>query len=229
MWIALFSPRSTGKSVAAWWLLHALHARGYPVLGVDADESKQMYRWWEAQFPADDDQEEGDEFEAPFEVHRMADSRFHEQAADMLPPGHIGVVDVGHLENHSAIGLSVMRVVDLALITCAPTAGDVERMDDLPMDFFIERGIKKRPAGAPEPERWILFTRNQLGATRAVKELRTSLGDDGWNILSTVIPATQTYSSTGEGVEIYAPGSHFDELVTELETKGLLDKRMVTE
>lgn len=195
------------------WLLHALHERGYRVTGFDADESKQLHRWWEART----------EGGYPFEVHKEASTRFHEEAPKLLPEGHIGGVDCGHLENHSGIGWSVLRVADLAIVVCAATNSDVERMDELPMDFFINQVIPKR-ADKQRPETWVLLCRVQPGSVVAPRGIRNTLTDDGWNIFTTEIPAIQKYASTAEGVPIKASGSHFDELVTEMETRGLIKK-----
>ncbi|MFK0296891.1 hypothetical protein ACIQU6_41360 [Streptomyces sp. NPDC090442] len=222
MWIASISPRSTGKTTNTWWLLHALHERGYPVVGIDADESEQLWRWWDAVKPdPDEPQPEG---QRPyFKVHRVANSRLHEEAPTLLPAGHIGVVDCGHLENHLGIGRSVMRIADLALINCATTNSDVERMDELPMDAFIKIASAKRADGTPPPHP-VLLCRNQAGTTRTMDSIRTSLRDDDWDVLSTVIPAIQLYATTGEGMPVEAKGTHFDELVTELETRGWISK-----
>ncbi|MFI1386651.1 plasmid partition protein [Embleya sp. NPDC020886] len=212
MFVAAISPRSTGKTTAIAWLLHALHERGYPVTGYDADESEQLTRWHEGRVSGS----------YPFEVHTMATSRFHEQAPKVLPPGHIGAVDVGHLENHASIGWSVLRVADLAIVACAPTASDVERLDELPMDHFIQQIAPKRPDRSAPPT-WVLLMRAQPN-TRAPQEYRASLQESGWNVFSTVIPAIQLYAGTGDGVPVRAAGTHFDELVTEMESRGLIGR-----
>ncbi|MEU4850571.1 plasmid partition protein [Streptomyces gilvosporeus] len=210
MWIASVSPRSTGKTTNTWWLLHALHERGYPVTGFDADESQQLWRWWNAGEP-------------DFKVHRVANGRFHEEAPTKLPAGHIGVVDCGHLENHLGIGRSVMLIADLVLVNCAPTNSDVERMDELPMDFFIKTASAKRPDRTPPPHP-VLLCRNQAGATKTLDSIRGSLRGDEWDVLSTVIPAIQLYANTGEGMPVEAKGTHFDQLVTELESREWISK-----
>lgn len=212
MFIAAVSPRSTGKTTVIWWLLHALHKRGYAVTGFDADESKQLHRWWEAS-------------DREFEVEQLADTRFHESAPDKLPDGHIGAVDCGHLENHASIGYSVVRVADLVIVVCAATNGDVERMEDLPMDGFLDLAwAKLKDPDAPKPKRWVLLVRVQPGTITAPKDIRKGLEAEGWNVFTTMIPGVQRYASTGEGQPIEAAGSHFDELVTELEQRGLISK-----
>ncbi|MEU3064133.1 plasmid partition protein [Streptomyces murinus] len=213
MLIATISPRSTGKTTITAWLLHALHERGYPVKGFDADESEQLFRWWEAR----------PEGSYPFEVEKEASTRFHERVPSKVPVGTVAAVDCGHLENHSGIGWSVLRVADLAIVACAATNSDVERMDEMPLDFYIDQVIKKRE-DKKRPETWVLLCRVQPGSTIAPKGIRNTLTEDGWNVFTTEIPAIQKYASTGEGVPIKASGSHFDELVTEMEQRGLIKK-----
>ncbi len=212
--ITAISPRSSGKTTVIWWLLHAMHERGYPVTGFDADESEQMYRWGQAREAMDGE---------AFEVIDLASSRFHQEAPGRLPEGHIGLVDCGHLENHSGIGWSVLRIADLAIVICAATPGDVERIEELPMDHFINQVIPKRE-DKQAPETWALIVRVQPGTTNAPTGIRKNLKAMGFNVFSTVIPAVQKYAGTAEGVPIRAAGSAFDELVTEMETRGLISK-----
>jgi len=213
MFIAAISPRSSGKTTFIWWLMHALKERGYPVTGFDADESEQLYRWWEAR----------PEGKPDFEVHQLASTRFHQDAPGKLPAGHIAAVDCGHLENHAPIGWSVLRIADLAVVVCAATNSDVERIEELPMDHFISQVAPKRTDGKA-PNTWALLVRVQPGTITAPTGIRQNLKDLGFNVFTTVIPATQKYSSTGEGLPIKAAGSAFDELVTEMETRGLISK-----
>ncbi|MFG2845972.1 plasmid partition protein [Kitasatospora sp. NPDC048296] len=218
--LAAISPRSTGKTTAIWWLLHALAARGYPAKGFDADESEQLYRWWKAR-PEDEDGNPLDGLS--FEVEKLASKRFHEEAPGKLPEGSIGAVDCGHLENHAGIGWSVLRVADLVIVVCASTPGDVERIEELPMGHFIDQVIPKR-ADKKRPNTWALIVRVQPGTTVAPTGVRDDLKALGFNVFTTMIPATQQYAGTAEGVPIHAPGSAFDELVTEMETRGLISK-----
>jgi hypothetical protein len=213
MFIATISPRSTGKTTIMAWLLHALHERGYPVTGFDADESEQLYRWWEGR----------PDGSYPFEMHQMASTRFHENAPAKLPEGHIGGVDCGHLENHAGIGQSVLRIADLAIVACAATNSDLERMEELPLDFFIQQAGAKRP-DKTAPETWVLLCRVQPGSTKIPTGLRNSLKAANWNVFTTEIPSIQLYAGTAEGMPISARGTHFDELVTEMEQRGLIKK-----
>jgi hypothetical protein len=132
------------------------------------------------------------------------------------------VVDVGHLENHASIGWSALRIADLAIVACAPTNSDVERMDELPLDNFIAQVAPKRADGSAPPT-WVLLMRAQPN-TLAPASFRASLQETGWNVFTTVIPAIQLYANTGDGVPIRAAGTHFDELVTEMESRGLISK-----
>ncbi|MFF1779950.1 hypothetical protein [Streptomyces virginiae] len=156
---------------------------------------------------------------------RLADTRFHEEAPGEIPDGHIGAVDCGHLENHAGIGYSVLRVADLVIIVCAATNGDVERMEELPMDGFLKLAWeRKKDPTSSRPKEWVLLVRVQPGTRTAPEGIREGLVEEGWNVFTTMIPSVQKYAATGEGLPIHAAGSHFDELVTEMERRGLISK-----
>lgn len=223
MFIGAFSPRSSGKSTVMTWLLHALAEAGYPVKGFDADESEQFYRWWDASEVIGEDGKPTGTHTYPFEVEQLASSRFHQDAPGRLPAGTIGGVDCGHLENHASIGWSVLRVVDLAIVVCAATNGDLERLEELPMDSFIAQVAPKRE-DKKIPETWVLLCRVQAGTTKMPKGLRNQLVASGWKVFTTEIPSVQKYAETAEGVVIRAKGSEFANLVAEMERRGLISK-----
>ncbi|MGV9268089.1 hypothetical protein ACWDRR_25890 [Kitasatospora sp. NPDC003701] len=220
MIVAAVSPRSTGKTTVIWWLLHALAKRGFPVKGFDADESEQLYRWWKARLQ-DEDGLPVDGLD--FAVEKLASKRFHEEAPGRIPEGGIGAVDCGHLENHAGIGWSILRVADLAIVVCAATSGDVERIEELPMGHFIDQVIPKR-ADKKRPATWALIVRVQPGTTTAPAGVRADLEALGFNVFDTMIPGTQLYAGTAEGVPVDPTGSAFDDLVTEMERRGLISK-----
>lgn len=205
------SPRSTGKSTNAAWLLHAIHERqdlGRAVVGFDADESSQLSQWYAANA-------------WPMPVHGAANRMAHQSIPAALPAGGLGVVDVGHLENHRDVGYSVGRIADLVLINCAPTLSDVERLEKLPMRGFLDDCAPQRADSEP-PEAWVLLTRCQPGTSATLRGARDELQAQGWNILTTTIPAVQRYAQTGEGAPIVGRGSAHDELLTELLERGLI-------
>lgn len=209
-YIANVSPRSTGKTTNSAWMCHALHARGRKVIGFDADDSRQFSRW----------QARG---AYPFVVQQASTPAFHLNVPQMIPAGFeegIGVVDVGHLEDHKAVGTSVLRLADLAIINLPPSMNDVERMEELPLKEFIEDVAPNRADSKP-PTTWVLLCKAPNGVSE-ISQVRNYLLEGGYNVFTTVVPAVVKYMRTHEGSDIQAKGSVFDELVTEMETRGLL-------
>ncbi|MFJ4577481.1 plasmid partition protein [Streptomyces sp. NPDC088846] len=209
-YIANVSPRSTGKTTNSAWMGHALHERGRQVIGYDADDSRQLSRWQAAGT-------------YPFVVQQAATPAFHLNVPPMTPAGFedgIGVVDVGHLEDHQAVGASVLRIADLAIVNLPPSMNDVERMEELPMKEFIENTAPLRMDSKP-PATWILLCKAPTGVSE-IKQVREYLEDEGYNVFTTVIPSVVKYMRTHEGSEILAKGSVFDQLVTEMEERELL-------
>jgi len=209
-YIANVSPRSTGKTTNSAWMCHALHERGRKVIGFDADDSRQFSRW----------QARGS---YPFVVQQASTPAFHLNVPQMIPAGFedgIGVVDVGHLEDHKAVGTSVLRLADLAIINLPPSMNDVERMEELPLKEFIEDVAPNRADSKP-PTTWVLLCKAPNGVSE-ISQVRNYLLEGGYNVFTTVVPAVVKYMRTHEGSDIQAKGSVFDELVTEMETRGLL-------
>ena len=209
-YIANVSPRSTGKTTNSAWMGHALHERGRKVIGFDADDSRQFSRW----------QASGT---YPFVVQQAATSAFHLNVPQMIPAGFedaVGVVDVGHLEDHKAVGASALRLADLAVINLPPSMNDVERMEELPIKEFIANVAPLRVDSKP-PATWVLLCKAPPGVNE-IPQVREYLEDEGYNVFTTVVPAVVKYMRTHEGSDIQAKGSVFDELITEMEQRGLL-------
>lgn len=188
----MISPRSTGKTTNAAWTAQALFDLGEPVIGFDCDESRQWTKW-----------DEINEF--PYTVVGAASAKAHQTIPKVLPADHWGVADVGHLENHPNVGFSVCRIADIAVINCAATLSDYERLQRLPMkgkeEAFLEGTAPIRPSGEEIPA-VVLLTRVQPGTTRVEAEIRGLLEADGYQVLKTVIPGIQRYAQTGEGMPI---------------------------
>ena len=213
MIIAQISPRSGGKTTSAGWQAHALHERGYDVVAFEADYSRQLTEW---------DTRSGG---FPFPVHQQASPMFHKNVPPTLAPGQIGVVDCGHAEDHRGIVQSVLRVADLAILNTAPTTADIDRIERLPMRDLINDIATLRPDDTPPPT-WVLLNRTANGA-KATKQYKDYLRDQGWNVFTTTIPSTQLYAQSML-LPVTAHGSAYDELTTEMLTRGLLPQIEVT-
>lgn len=225
--IALASPRTSSKTTNAAWLSYALHERGYPVKGFDADLSHQLADWHAAN-------------DWPFPVLGVATQRANQTITAALGDDDVAIVDVGHIEEHIAIARAVLRIADLCLVNLVPAPADIERLEKLPLGGWpddiaaqlqAEQGLDGPPTGFMEDinslretplDFRILLSRCQPGATLAVRETRDLMESYGYQVMKATVPAVQRYAMTGEGFPLEPRGSAHDELVTELEGEGLL-------
>ncbi|MFF4741289.1 plasmid partition protein [Streptomyces sp. NPDC001262] len=208
MLIAHVSPRTMGKTTNASFLAHAMHERGYPMIGFDADHSKQFTKWDEkAKFP--------------FPVLGAASETFHLNVPKTLPPNHFAMIDCGHAEDHIGVTTSVLRCVDLAILNSSPSTSDLYRIRDLPMRKIIDDVAPLRMDSEP-PETWVLLNRCPTQSnSRAVPEARKWFAKRGWNVFTTTVPSLQQYSQAYP-FPVKAAGSHLDQLVTEMKDRGLI-------
>ncbi|MFJ3817762.1 plasmid partition protein [Streptomyces sp. NPDC090056] len=211
MLIANVSPRTGGKTTNSGWFAHALveAQREYSPIGFDADHSQQFHAWSQS----------GD---FPFTVKPAASAKFH--AEHSVPDGMIGIVDCGHTENHPDITNSVLRVADLVILHMAPTKADFDRIIDPPdktkIGDIIAMSAVLRSDRTPPPT-WVLLNRTVTGAS-STGLYRDMMEDEGWNVLTTVIPRTEALAQSVSFPISGASKGPFGELVTELEKRGLL-------
>jgi hypothetical protein len=91
-----------------------------------------------------------------------------------------------------------------------------------PIRDMVERSAYVRPDRKAPPV-WILLNRVRANV-RSVGEFRTLLTNAGWNVFTVVIPAREDLKqATGFDVQRASRGP-FGELVTEMETKGLIKR-----
>lgn len=198
-----------GKTTDTGWMLHALQDAGHRVHGYDADHSQQLRTWAETAA-----------FDMP--VESAADARFHRKVTP--PAGVISVVDCGHTENHPDITDSVLRVADLVILHLTPSTADIQRVVDppvgVPIRDMVTRSAPLRESGQAPPA-WALFNRTVPNA-RSLVEGRDWLIEEGWDVLTTTIPTLEVFKqSVGQPIT-RAGSTAFGELVTELETRGLI-------
>ncbi|MFF4647477.1 plasmid partition protein [Streptomyces sp. NPDC001389] len=210
MLIANISPRSMGKTTDTGFMAHALHEAGYTVRAWDADESQHLTQWAEAAGGF------------PFPVSQNATATF---ATDMDPlKNGIDIVDVGHTENHPHIADSVLKVADLAILHMEPSMADWQRVTkprtSTAVKEIVARSAFARP-GREAPPLWVLFNRVRSGV-KSAREIRDLMSEEGWNLFTVMIPMwDEIKQATAFPVERAAHGP-FGELVTEMETKGLI-------
>lgn len=210
MLIANISPRSMGKTTDTGFMAHAFHEVGYPVRAWDADESQHLKQWSEAAGGF------------PFPVEKNATATF---AEDVQPlKDGVDLVDVGHTENHPHIADSVLKIADLAILHMEPSMADWQRVTkprtSTAISDIVARSAFARP-GRQAPPLWVLFNRVRPGVNSA-KEIRDMMREAGWNVFTVMIPVRDDIKqATAFRVERASRGP-FGELVTEMETKGLV-------
>ncbi|MFJ2112425.1 plasmid partition protein [Streptomyces sp. NPDC087850] len=212
MIIANISPRSMGKTTDTGMMAHALHEVGYPVRAWDADESEHLTQWSLA----------AGNF--PFPVERNATATF---STDVTPLADgVDVVDVGHTENHPHIADSVLKIADLAIVHMEPSMADYQRVTQPRTSTSVADMVARSAyvrADRKAPPVWVLLNRVRTGV-RSAGEIRNMLRDAGWNVFTVPIPALDDLKqATAFSVEHAARGP-FGELITEMETKGLIKR-----
>ncbi|MEV7275239.1 plasmid partition protein [Streptomyces bacillaris] len=210
MLIANISPRSMGKTTDTGMMGHAFHEAGYAVQLWDADESEHLKQW-------------SDLAGFPFPVKCNATAKFAEEYTPLGEHG-IDIVDVGHTENHPHIADSVLKVADLVLIHMEPSMADYQRVHQprtsTPVKTMVGRSAFDRPS-REAPPMWVLLNRVRP-VVRSEGEIRNLLIDADYNVLTVKIPVLdEIKQATGFTVERASRGP-FGELVTELQTRGLV-------
>ncbi|MEW1699310.1 MULTISPECIES: plasmid partition protein [unclassified Streptomyces] len=211
MLIANVSPRTGGKTTNSGWFAHALveAESEYEPIGFDADHSQQFLAWSESG-------------KFPFEVKSAASAKFHTEHT--VPDGMVGIVDCGHTENHPDITNSVLRVADLVILHMAPTKADFDRIIDPPdrtkIGDVIAMSAALRSDRMPPPA-WVLLNRTVSGAS-STGLYRDMMTDEGWNVLTTVIPRSEAFAQSVSYPISGASKGPFGALVTELEDRDLL-------
>lgn len=210
--IANISPRSMGKTTDTGMMAHALHEVDYVVRAWDADESQHLTQWSEAAGGF------------PFPVEKNATATF---ATDVTPlKDGIDIVDVGHTENHPHIADSVLKIADLAIVHMEPSMADWQRVTEprtsTPVAEIVARSAFARPDRKAPPV-WILLNRVRTGV-RSAQDIRNMLREAGWNVFTVMIPnRDELKQATAFSVDHAARGP-FGELVTEMETRGLIKR-----
>lgn len=210
--IANISPRSMGKTTDTGMMAHALHEAGYQVRAWDADESQHLTQWSEAAGGF------------PFPVERNATATF---ATDVSPlRDGIDIVDVGHTENHPHIADSVLKIADLAIVHMEPSMADWQRVTEPRTSTAVAEIVARSAFARPDrkaPPLWVLLNRVRTGV-KSAQEIRGMLRDAGWNVFTVMIPTRDEFKqATAFSVERASHGP-FGELVTEMETKGLIKR-----
>lgn len=187
----------TGKTTSAVWLAHAFHERGMPVLLVDADPAASALEW--------SDLAEG----FPFRIVGMPSKELHRRIPDIAKPGEVVVIDSPQMEDHKGISRSVLRLADELVIPIAPHGIEINRMAPVAAEIEDIQPLRDVPARVS-----VLLNRINRSSTTHV-ETREDLTEDGWHVLSMMIPFLNRYSQSF-GLPIQARATEFEALAEEL-------------
>lgn len=166
------------------------------VQGWDADASEQWLRWY-------------DDTGYPYTVNGNPRTSVAQSIMRANTPDIWNVVDVGHLEDHRDVGLAVCKYADVAIINCAATLSDFERLykapivntEEKPDKGFLEATALVRADEKPIPS-VVLMTRVDARKSKMNRQIREMLIDEGHKVLETVIPDINLYAQTGGGMPL---------------------------
>ena len=187
----------TAKTTSAVWLAHAFHEAGRPVLLVDADPAASALEW--------SDLAEG----FPFRIVGLPSKELHRRIPEIAKPDEIVIIDVPQMEDHAGIARSAMRFADELVIPVAPHGIELARMGPVMNEIEDIQPARSRPARVS-----VLLNRINRSSA-APQETREDLTEDGYHVLSTMIPFVVRYSQS-YGLPVTARATEFEALAEEL-------------
>jgi chromosome partitioning protein len=190
----------TGKTTSAVWLAHAFHERGLPVLLVDADPAASALEWSDL----------ADGF--PFRIVGMPSKEIHRRVPELARPGEVVVIDAPQMEDHKGIARSVLRLADELIIPVAPHGIEINRMAPVADEIEDIQPLRDRPARVS-----VLINRINRSSTTHI-ETREDLTEDGWHVLTMMIPFVNRYSQSF-GLPVVARATEFEALAEELQKR----------
>jgi chromosome partitioning protein len=187
----------TGKTTSAVWLAHAIHELGRPVLLVDADPAASALEWSDL----------ADGF--PFRIIGMPSKELHRRVPEVAKPDEVVIIDAPQMEDHKGIARSVLRLADELVIPVAPHGIEINRMSPVMEEIEDIQPVRTKPARVS-----VLLNRINRSSTTHV-ETREDLTEDGWTVLTMVVPFVNRYSQSF-GLPVKARATEFEALAEEL-------------
>jgi chromosome partitioning protein len=187
----------TAKTTSAVWLAHALHERGRPVLFVDADPAASGLEW--------SDLASG----FPFRIIGMPSKELHRRVPEIAKPDEDVIIDVPQMEDHAGIARSAIRVADELVIPVAPHGIELARMGPVIEEIEEMQSARKTPARVS-----VLLNRINRSSS-APTETSDDLTEDGFHVLSTMIPFVVRYSQS-YGLPVRVGSTEFATVAEEL-------------
>ena len=193
----------TAKTTSAVWLAHAFHAAGHSVLLVDADPAASALEWSDL----------ADGF--PFRIVGLATRELHRRVAEFARPDDVVIIDAPQMEDHAGIARSAMRLADDLVIPVAPTGIELNRMTP------VRREIADLDPVRADSARVSVLLNRVVTQAASGSDTREVLTEDGWHVLSTVIPRKEVFAQSF-GAPVRARGSVYVLVADELRHRAEL-------
>jgi chromosome partitioning protein len=191
----------SGKTTSAAFVLHVLHAWGWPVLGVDADPQQSLLDWhgiadW------------------PFPVVALPSERLHRDLDGITGDRFAArVIDTPPTEHGKAIALSAARAATHVVIPVAPSPIEYKRLPDVAK--LLNEAASLRPDGVAPAREAVLLVRTVAGAA-STQVYRDYMVEDGWRVLGGEVRRLERYSQSFGGPVLDAANSAYGDAVREL-------------
>lgn len=189
------------KTTSAVFGAHVLAERGMRVILVDADPQGSALRWHEYA--------EG----FPFPVIKLDTGRLHRDLDGITGNRYdAAVIDTPPLEDHKGIVVSALRRATHALIPCAPTPMEYERLSAIRQALRDAAELRRDEA---EPTAGVLLTRTVANAA-STTVWRDQMIQHGWRVLAGSVGRLEQFSQAYAGPVHRASATAYGDAIPEL-------------
>jgi chromosome partitioning protein len=187
----------TTKTTSSALLLHGLAARGYRVLGVDADPPASLLRWAEL-----------GGWELP--VIGLPTKALHTRLPGLAAGYDAVVIDTPPLDDQAGIVYSALRAADVTLVPVSPTMMELDRLS--PILDAVEQVSPLRTT--PMVVR-VLLTRT-VSRANSTSAARTAISEVGVEVMTTEVGRLEAYAQAFGTIPAVVTGDPYDLAVAEL-------------
>nr|WP_012954659.1 ParA family protein [Nocardiopsis sp. 90127]ABD48735.1 pSQ10.12c [Nocardiopsis sp. 90127] len=197
--IALVNTKpGTAKTTSGFMLAYALHKRGEDVVLFDADPAGSTLAWSDAIGGC------------PFDVVGLPQNQPGTKLGAYTRPDSIAVVDNPQAEDHGKVVRSILRVVDEAVVTVAPSLIEIERTS------LMAEVLEEVEETRNEPLRTSVLLNRVASRAESGPMAREALAGAGYDVLASEIPRLDLYPMAYGRVPSAAALAPFEPLAAEL-------------